>query len=139
MKKIFSLFSILLFLTNFKSTAQTHGSANSGLVWHTNLQKADSLSKLSNKPIFAFFTGSDWCGWCHKLQRDVFAKPEFIAWAKKNVILLELDFPRTKQLSPNSHNKITVCNKPLASVVILPFGYFLWVKTKPRNKKHWQA
>lgn len=47
-----------------------------------------------------FFTGSDWCGWCHRLQRNVFAKPAFIKWAKENVILLELDFPRKKQLPP---------------------------------------
>lgn len=100
MKKIIRLLSILFFLANFKIVAQSHSSKTASLVWHTSLQKADSLSKLSNKPIFAFFTGSDWCGWCHKLQRDVFAKPEFIAWAKKNVILLELDFPRNKQLSP---------------------------------------
>jgi protein disulfide-isomerase len=60
--------------------------------------KAQALSKASKKPIFAFFTGSDWCGWCHKLQRDVFVKPPFIKWAKDKVILLELDFPRQKQL-----------------------------------------
>jgi thioredoxin-related protein len=56
------------------------------------------ISKSSNKPIFAFFTGSDWCGWCHKLQRDVFAKKDFIDWANKSVVLLELDFPKRKQL-----------------------------------------
>jgi protein disulfide-isomerase len=71
-----------------------------GLVWQTDMLKANELSKKTGKPIFAFFTGSDWCGWCHKLQKDVFSKPEFIAWAKKNVVLLELDFPRRKQLSP---------------------------------------
>lgn len=69
-----------------------------GLIWYTNLFKADSVARRTNKPIFGFFTGSDWCGWCHKLQRDVFAKPEFIKWAKEKVILLELDFPRRKQL-----------------------------------------
>ena len=68
------------------------------LDWHTNFEEANTLSKASKKPIFAFFTGSDWCGWCRRLQSDVFVKPEFIAWAKKNVILLELDFPRRKQL-----------------------------------------
>jgi thiol:disulfide interchange protein len=72
--------------------------AENGLEWHTNLDEADKLSKASKKPIFAFFTGSDWCGWCMKLQQNVFAKPEFVAWAKQNVILLELDFPRRKQL-----------------------------------------
>ena len=34
------------------------------------------------------------------MQNEVFAKPEFIKWARKNVILLELDFPRQKQLPP---------------------------------------
>lgn len=70
------------------------------LEWHTDLMKAHDLSAKSKKPIFAFFTGSDWCGWCIKLQSNVFSKPEFIVWAKKNVILLELDFPRGKQLPP---------------------------------------
>jgi thioredoxin-related protein len=62
--------------------------------------KANEISQATNKPIFAFFTGSDWCGWCKKLERDVFSKAEFVKWAKENVILLELDFPRTKTLSP---------------------------------------
>ena len=46
-----------------------------------------------------FFTGSDWCGWCIRLQNEVLKKPEFAAWAKENVVLLELDYPRrTPQL-----------------------------------------
>lgn len=68
------------------------------LVWYNDFFKAQEISKSSKKPIFAFFTGSDWCGWCHKLQREVFAKPAFKEWAQKNVVLLELDFPRYKQL-----------------------------------------
>ena len=71
-----------------------------GLTWYTDVKKADAISKSSGKPIFAFFTGSDWCGWCMKLQKDVFSKQAFIDWAKKNVVLLELDFPRKKQLPP---------------------------------------
>jgi protein disulfide-isomerase len=70
------------------------------LVWYTDLQKAQEQSKATNKPIFAFFTGSDWCGWCHKLQNEVFSKTAFVKWAHDKVILLELDFPRNKQLSP---------------------------------------
>ena len=46
----------------------------------------------------AFFTGSDWCGWCKKLQREVFQKEAFVSWANENVILLELDFPRRTKL-----------------------------------------
>ncbi len=70
------------------------------LEWYTDLFKVYDISKKTKKPIFAFFTGSDWCGWCKKLQADVFAKQEFITWANKNVVLLELDYPRFKQLPP---------------------------------------
>lgn len=70
------------------------------LKWYTSMDEANALSQKTGKPLFAFFTGSDWCGWCMKLQRDVFAKDAFKTWADKNVILLELDFPRRKQLSP---------------------------------------
>ena len=64
------------------------------LTWYTSLEEAHELSKEQGKPIFGFFTGSDWCGWCIRLQKDVFAKPDFITWANENVILLELDFPK---------------------------------------------
>jgi thioredoxin-related protein len=70
------------------------------LVWYTDFVAVHEISKSTNKPIFAFFTGSDWCGWCHKLQKDVFAKKDFIDWANKSVVLLELDFPKRKQLPP---------------------------------------
>jgi thioredoxin-related protein len=68
-----------------------------GLTWYTDVNKVYELSTKSKKPVFAFFTGSDWCGWCHRLIRNVFDKPGFRDWASKNVILLELDFPRNKQ------------------------------------------
>ncbi len=77
--------------------AQGKPAANEQLNWNTDFMKCHELSKTTHKPIFAFFTGSDWCGWCHKMQNDVFSKPAFIKWANKNVILLELDFPRHKQ------------------------------------------
>jgi len=67
------------------------------LKWQTDINKAIELSTKSKKPLMLFFTGSDWCGWCIKLQKEVFQKPEFIEWSKK-VILVELDFPKKTQL-----------------------------------------
>lgn len=64
------------------------------LVWHTDAKKAIIESNKSKKPLLLFFTGSDWCGWCIRLQEEVFTKPDFKKWAKDNVVLLELDFPR---------------------------------------------
>lgn len=71
-----------------------------GLTWHTNIDKAMEISKKEKKPLMLFFTGSDWCGWCIRLQKEVFFKKEFVKWAKDNVVLVELDFPRKKQLEP---------------------------------------
>ena len=66
--------------------------------WMVDMDKAYAESKKTGKPIMANFTGSDWCGWCKKLKSEVFDTPEFKAWAKKNVVLVELDFPRRFQL-----------------------------------------
>jgi len=101
MKKLKIIFIVTLLFLSLPHVAQTTTSKDEGgLVWYTDIMKASEVSKTSNKPLFAFFTGSDWCVWCRKVQNDVFTKSEFIAWAKKNVVLLELDFPRGKQQSP---------------------------------------
>jgi len=73
-----------------------YASAKAG--WLVDLDEAYAISVKEKKPILANFTGSDWCGWCKKLDADVFSKPEFQEWAKKNVVLLELDFPRRFQI-----------------------------------------
>lgn len=70
------------------------------LTWHTNMDKASEIALKNKKPLMLFFTGSDWCGWCIKLQKEVFNTSEFVIWANENVILVELDFPRRKQISP---------------------------------------
>lgn len=67
--------------------------------WLTSWDEAAKQSKKSGKPILIDFTGSDWCGWCIKLKKEVFDTPEFAAWAKKNVVLLEIDFPQSKPQS----------------------------------------
>ena len=64
------------------------------LKWETDINKAISVSNKSKKPMLLFFTGSDWCGWCIRLQKEVLKTPEFATWAKKNVVLVELDYPR---------------------------------------------
>lgn len=101
MKTINKVIVVLFLFMSYTSFGQTDSIVKKDtLVWYTDLMKASELSISSNRPVFAFFTGSDWCGWCKKLQKDVFSKPEFIVWANKNVILLELDFPRNTKLSP---------------------------------------
>lgn len=69
------------------------------LTWHTDLSKASEIAMKSKKPLMLFFTGSDWCGWCQRLQKEVFMTPDFTKWAKDNVVLVELDFPRRKVMA----------------------------------------
>lgn len=64
----------------------------------TNHQAALKLAKELNRPVFAFFTGSDWCPYCQRMQKEVLMTPEFRAWAERSVVLLELDYPNNKPL-----------------------------------------
>src|SRR5437867_10529337 len=67
------------------------------LQWLTDMPKAQAQAKKENKLVIMDFTGSDWCGWCIKLNKEVFSKPEFAEYAKKNLVLVEVDFPRAKK------------------------------------------
>ena len=64
------------------------------LKWYTDVAEAIKVSNKKKKPLMFFFTGSDWCGWCIRLQSEVLKTPEFITWANKSVIPVLLDFPR---------------------------------------------
>ncbi len=55
---------------------------------------AQSQSRISGKPILLVFSGSDWCSWCMRLDREVFSQPEFQTWAADHVIKLVADYPR---------------------------------------------
>ena len=66
------------------------------LKWMTDLPKAQAKAKSENKLVMMDFTGSDWCGWCIKLNKEVFSKPEFAEYAEKNLVAVEVDFPRSK-------------------------------------------
>jgi protein disulfide-isomerase len=65
--------------------------------WETDFDKAQSEAKSQHKLLFINFTGSDWCGYCIRMDRDVLSKQQFKDFASKNLVLLEVDFPRMKE------------------------------------------
>ena len=67
------------------------------LKWMTDLPKAQAQAKTENKLVMMDFTGSDWCPWCIKLNKEVFSTPEFAQYVEKNVVPVEVDFPNKKQ------------------------------------------
>ena len=62
--------------------------------WLTNYEKALEVAKKENKVVLINFTGSDWCGWCKRLEREVFAKDSFEKFAGDKLVLLKVDFPK---------------------------------------------
>jgi thioredoxin-related protein len=67
--------------------------------WQTDYQKAAKQAAAENKTLLLDFTGSDWCGWCIRLDKEVFSQKEFVDYAKDNLVLVKLDFPREKPQS----------------------------------------
>ena len=104
MKQFLVLIMIVLTQTNNAQTVD--------LNWYTDLSKAVSISINEKKPIMLFFTGSDWCGWCMRLKKEVFNHEKFKIWSDDKIILVELDFPRRKKLEPNILNQ----NRELARI-----------------------
>jgi protein disulfide-isomerase len=108
--------------------------------WLTDFSKAAAAAKAENKLLLLDFTGSDWCGWCRLMQREIFSQPAFEEYAKKNLVLMTVDFPRAKPITMevrkqnqmlaekfeiHSFPTIVVLNgdgKPLAMLGYMPGG-----------------
>ena len=67
--------------------------------WGTSYEEGRQEAKAGNKLVLLDFTGSDWCGWCIMLDREVFPQPQFKEYASKNLVLVEVDFPKRKSVS----------------------------------------
>ena len=67
--------------------------------WLTDLAKAQAQAKVEKKMVFMDFTGSDWCPPCKALHKNVLTSFDFLNYAKENLVLLVVDFPRSKPQS----------------------------------------
>lgn len=65
-------------------------------IWETDFEKASAVAKSSGKYMLLDFSGSDWCGWCIKLDREVFSQSAFKTFAEKNLVCVLVDFPQNK-------------------------------------------
>lgn len=75
-------------------TVLTVGLFAGGIRWQSNYDEALEKSKNEKKLMFVFFTGSDWCGWCMKLDREILSRNEMVEYLNKNFILYKADFPK---------------------------------------------
>lgn len=63
------------------------------LTWFTNLAQAQAQAAEDRKTVLLFFHGSDWCPPCVEIQKQVFQSPDFIAYARQALVLVDVDFP----------------------------------------------
>jgi protein disulfide-isomerase len=78
--------------------------------WQTDLPKALAQAKTEKKLVLIDFTGSDWCPPCKNLHKTVLTSEEFSKFAKQNLVLVELDFPKSKPQS----DELKAANKELS-------------------------
>ena len=100
MRKMLLMFLIFSGITSYSQT------------WVTNIEEAKKQATEQNKHILLVFSGSDWCGPCIKLDKNIWQSELFKKDSKKNWILVKADFPKKKanQLSP----ELTESNNQLA-------------------------
>ncbi|MDD5091271.1 MAG: thioredoxin family protein [Candidatus Wallbacteria bacterium] len=92
MKKI--IFYVLITALSFSCFAET------GINWLTNYEQALTQSAEQNLPVFINFSGSDWCSWCIKLDKEVLSQEEFADWGVQHFIFMSVDFPKNTTQSP---------------------------------------
>jgi thioredoxin-related protein len=86
------LFPVLLALLGTSGVAL-------GSDWQTDYAGALEKAKAENKRVLLEFTGSDWCGPCIQFNKQVLSRPEFLTYAEKHLILVEVDYPQRKRQS----------------------------------------
>ncbi|CAL2092725.1 thioredoxin family protein [Tenacibaculum sp. 190524A05c] len=101
------LLSTILFFTISSVFAQEKIRIN----WQPTLQDAIEKSKDENKLILVYFTGSDWCGPCINLDKNLFHTEKFRKFSEEHLVLYMADFPRNKDLVSKENRKI---NKQLS-------------------------
>jgi thioredoxin-related protein len=82
-----------------------------GAEWLTDLSRGQAMAREETKMVLIHFTGSDRGGWCDRLNKEVLDTAQFKDYAAKNLVLVQLDFPRKKVQSPEVKN----ANKELSA------------------------
>jgi thioredoxin-related protein len=108
-------------------------------IWETDFNKAKESAQTEHKLILLNFSGSDWCGPCIHMQKEIFENENFTQYAGDHLVLVNADFPRLKkhQLSKDQQAK----NDQLADKYDKNGIFPLTVLLSPDGKvlKEWQG
>ncbi|WP_344712528.1 thioredoxin family protein [Winogradskyella damuponensis] len=100
--------------------------------WQTDFAVAKEIATKESKPIILVFQGSDWCGPCIKLDREIWSTDTFKAYANENYVMLKADFPKRKKNALSEAQ--TKANAQLAEIYNKQ-GFFPFVVVLDSNGK----
>jgi protein disulfide-isomerase len=123
MVKIF----LLLIFTTTSSIGSIWDDDYQGVKWHTDYEQAKALAKEKNLPILLYFSGSDWCSFCIRLDKKILTKKTFQQYAEKHMILVNVDFPSNKELPSDLVKQNKTLKKQFGANVV---PYFVMVNSK---------
>ena len=107
--------------------------------WLTDFEKAKEQAKAEDKHILIDFSGSDWCGWCIKLDKEVFAQKAFKDYVEESLVLVLADFPRDKSKQSDELKKQNEALAKKYGVRSFPTVYVLSPEGKIVGKTGYQA
>lgn len=81
-------------LISLLSALAFNPSAAAEASWNENFVSAQAKAESEGKPMLLLFTGSDWCGYCIKLEKGVLSSEEFAQYTESSYVLVKADFPR---------------------------------------------
>lgn len=73
------------------------GMGLSPAAWQTDFEAAKKIAKEKDRLILLNFSGSDWCGPCIRLRKEIFDGNAFSQMADSVLVLVNADFPRNKR------------------------------------------
>lgn len=106
MKKLAPILLLSILLGACSRPPET--TATDTLPWRDNLAAAATEARDNNRLLLLNFSGSDWCGWCKRLDAEVFSTPAFQQYAAEHLVPLIADFPRTGNQSPELKDRKSV-------------------------------
>ena len=99
MKKIFAVLFLAGMFAGSLFAATPKG-------WTSDFEKAKLTAAKENRLMYVLFTGSDWCGYCIKLQKEVLSTKEFQKLGEKDFIFVYIDFPRKSRADNPMANRV---------------------------------
>lgn len=118
--------SIILALMTVSTTfatqsAQTATASDAPLLpWATDFEKAMSAAKSQSLPVYLFFTGSTWCIWCQRMEKDIHSQDAFRQKTVGKFIFVKVDLPAGTQPDEATKKLLSDYNiRGVPAVVIL--------------------